>query len=77
MSAHEAIYHFGSIWSEYLPSAPVPNVGDKLKRGGAEWVVTTVGRDADGNVVVTLTASDQRDRPNRVLSGEARAGHAS
>ena len=47
-------FRFGTIRTEFVFSARTPKVGEKVKRGDEEWVVTAVERDADGNVVVTL-----------------------
>jgi hypothetical protein len=39
---------------EFTSAAQTPSVGDKLRRGGDEWLVIAVESDENGNAVVTL-----------------------
>ena len=55
MSTDAMVVRFPTGRSEYRLSDKKPQVGDKLKRNGDNWLVEKVTEDKHGATVVTLS----------------------
>ena len=70
---------FPSGFSEITYRAEEPKVGDRLTRGDDDWEVIAVGKDPNGNVVVTLGPSggghvDTQEQSSK-RTGSSRSPH--